>query len=170
MQQTETSVVVRLLRATAVIEDTLLVALLAAMVILSATQIVLRNLFDGAILWADPVLRISVLWVGMIGAMVATRADKQISIDALSRFLPQRWRAGVRVVTDLVASGVSAFVAWHAVRLVAEDRASGMTVIASVPVWACEVILPIAFGVIALRYCLFAIRHLRDTVAAEAEP
>jgi TRAP-type C4-dicarboxylate transport system permease small subunit len=169
MQQTELSVAARLLRATAFIEDALLVALLAAMVALSATQIVLRNLFDGAILWADPVLRVSVLWVGMIGAMVATRADKQISIDAVSRFLPARWRARVRVITDLFTSGVSAVVAWNAVRLVAEDRASGMTVIAFVPVWACEVILPVAFSVIALRYLLFAIRHGGHSFGGEAE-
>ncbi|MEJ2582556.1 MAG: TRAP transporter small permease [Acidobacteriota bacterium] len=130
MQQAEHSVVARLIRATALIEDALLVALLAAMVALSASQIVLRNLFDGAIIWADPVLRIAVLWVGMIGAMVATRADKQISIDAVSRFLPARWRARVRVITDLFTSGVSAVVAWNAVRLVAEDRSSCLTVIA----------------------------------------
>jgi len=170
MQQAEHSVVARFIRATALIEDALLVALLAAMVALSASQIVLRNLFDGAIIWADPVLRISVLWVGMIGAMVATRADKQISIDAVSRFLPARWRARVRVITDLFTSGVSAVVAWNAVRLVVEDRASGMTVIASVPVWACEVILPVAFGVIALRYLLFAIRHGGQFFGGEAEP
>ncbi len=77
---------------TALVEDALLVLILAAMVGLAATQIVLRNLFDGAILWADPMLRVAVLWVGMIGAMVATRIDKQISVDAVSRFLPLRWK------------------------------------------------------------------------------
>jgi len=167
MEHTEPSFVGRLLRATALIEDALLVVILAAMVGLATTQIVLRNLFDGAILWADPMLRVGVLWVGMIGAMVATRGDKQISVDAVSRFLPTRWKARIRVVTDLFTAVVSAVVAWSAFRLVLDDRAAGGTAVAFVPVWACEAILPLAFAVIALRYLLFAIKHTKMSVARE---
>ena len=167
MERTEGSVISRLLRVTALVEDALLVLILAAMVGLAATQIVLRNLFDGAILWADPMLRVGVLWVGMIGAMVATRGDKQISVDAVSRFLPPRWKARVRVVTDLFTAVVSAVVAWSALRLVLDDRAAGGTAVAFVPVWACEAILPLAFAVIALRYLLFAIKHTKMSVARE---
>jgi TRAP-type C4-dicarboxylate transport system permease small subunit len=167
MEPTRPSVVSRLLRATALVEDALLVMILAAMVILTAIQIILRNVFDGAILWAGPMLRVGVLWVGMIGAMVATRSDKQISIDAVSRFLPTRWKARVRVVTDLFTAIVAAVVAWSAFRLVLDDRAAGVTAVAFVPLWVCEAILPVAFGVIAIRYFLFAIRHLRASVVGE---
>ena len=167
VERTEASVVSRLLRVTALLEDVLLVSLLAVMIVLSATQIVLRNFFDGAILWADPMLRVGVLWVGMIGAMVATRSDKQISVDAVSRFLPAHWKARVRVVTDLFTAVVSTVVAWSALRLVLDDRAAGVTAVAFVPVWACEAILPVAFSVIALRYVLFAVKHLRMSFADE---
>ena len=167
MEPTRPSVVSRLLRATALVEDALLVLILAAMVILAAIQIILRNFFDGAILWAGPMLRVGVLWVGMIGAMVATRSDNQISIDAVSRFLPKLWKARVRVVTDLFTAIVAAVVAWSAFRLVLDDRAAGVTAVAFVPLWVCEAILPVAFGVIAIRYFLFAIRHLRVSVVGE---
>jgi TRAP-type C4-dicarboxylate transport system permease small subunit len=149
------------------IEDALLVLLLGAMVLLAGTQIVLRNFFDGAILWADPLLRVAVLWVGMIGAMVATRNDRQITIDAVSRFLPERWNARRRVVTDLFTATVSAVVAWSAYRLMIDDRAAGGLAIANVPVWVCESILPVAFAVISIRYVLFAIKHLRAGIAEE---
>ena len=144
--------------------------ILAAMVLLSGTQIILRNVFDGAILWAGPMLRVGVLWVGMIGAMVATRSDKQISIDAVSRFLPTRWKARVRVLTDLFTAIVAAVVAWSAFRLMLDDRAAGEMAVGFAPLWVCEAILPIAFGVIALRYVLFAIKHLKMGVAGEDEP
>lgn len=159
------SLVTRLLRWTALVEDALLVVLLVAMVVVAGTQIFLRNFFDGALLWADPLLRVSVLWVGMIGAMVATRHDKQISVDVVSRFLPPHWRARVRVVTDIFTSGVSAVVAWSALRLVLEDRAVGGMTIGPVPVWICEAILPVAFASIALRYLLYAIRHAGQSTA-----
>jgi C4-dicarboxylate transporter DctQ subunit len=169
MDRTEPSVVSRLLRATALVEDAVLVLILAAMVLLTATQIVLRNVFDGAILWAGPMLRVGVLWVGMIGAMVATRNDKQISIDAVSRFLPTRWKARVRVLTDLFTAVVAGVVAWSALRLVLDDRAAGVTAVAFVPLWVCEAILPVAFGVIAIRYALFAVEHLRTSIVGEDE-
>lgn len=167
MARTEPSVVSRLLRATALFEDALLVLILATMVCLAAAQIILRNFFDDAILWADPMLRVGVLWVGMIGAMVATRSDKQISIDIVSRFLPSHREAHVRVVTDLFTSVVSTVVAWSAFRLVLDDRSAGVTAVAFVPLWICEAILPAAFGIIALRYALFAIKHLRASIADE---
>jgi TRAP-type C4-dicarboxylate transport system permease small subunit len=160
----------RVLRATALIEDALLVVILATMVAFAVTQIILRNFFDSAILWADPMLRVSVLWVGMIGAMVATRSDKQITVDAISRYLPPRLKAGVRVVTDLFTAAVSAVVAWSAFRLVMDDRAAGVTAGAFFPVWICEAILPVAFAIIALRYTLFAIRHLKLSVRDEGVP
>ena len=169
MEQTRPSVVRRLLRATALVEDALLVLILAAMVLLAATQIILRNVFDGAILWAGPMLRVGVLWVGMIGAMVATRSDKQISIDAVSRFLPTKWKDRVRVLTDLFTAAVAGVVAWSAFRLVLDDRAAGTTAVAFVPLWVCEAILPVAFGVIAVRYALFAVRHLRTSIVGEDE-
>jgi TRAP-type C4-dicarboxylate transport system permease small subunit len=155
------STVSRILGAVAMVEDALLIVLLTGMICLAAAQILLRNVFGTGLLWADPGLRLMVLWVGMLGAMVATRQDKQITVDALSRFLPERWKAAVRVVTDLFTSGVAGFVAWHAGRLVLDDRAAGSMVFAAVPVWVCELVLPVAFGVIALRYAAYAVRNAR---------
>ena len=54
-------------------------------------------------------------------------------------------------------------------RLVLDDRAAGVTAIAFVPVWVCEAIIPVAFGVIAIRYLLFAIKHMKLSVSAEDE-
>ena len=170
MESGERSLVARVLSITGLVEDALLVLLLAAMVIVAGAQIVLREVFHSAILWADPVLRVSVLWVGMIGAMVATRNDKQIAVDIVSRFLSRRWQNRVRVLTDVFTSLVSGVVAWSAFRLMAEDRAAGGMTIGSVPVWICEAILPVAFAVISLRYLMFAVRHLRSSVAGGGAP
>ena len=162
MEQTGTSVAARLLKGLAVVEDALLVLLLAAMIGVAGLQIVLRNLFNESLVWADPLLRVAVLWVGMIGAMVATRSDHQITIDVVSRFLPRSWRAGARVVTDSFTAVVSAVLAWAAFRLMLEDKAAGGLTIAFVPVWVCEAVLPVAFAVIALRYILYAVQHVKE--------
>ncbi|HOC44500.1 MAG TPA: TRAP transporter small permease [Thermoanaerobaculales bacterium] len=162
------SVVARLVRALAIVEDGLLVVMLAGLIVLAAAQIALRNLLDTSLLWADPAVRVVVLWVGMIGAMVATRFDKQISVDAVSRFLPGRWKSAVRVVTDLFTAAVSLALAWHSTRLLLGDREGGVTVFAAVPLWVCELVLPVAFGVIGLRYLAYALAHGRKAVGPGA--
>lgn len=149
---------VRLLQG---VEDGLLVLILAALVVLSAAQIVARNLLDSGMVWADPALRVLVLWVGLVGAMVAARQDRQITVDAVTRMVGERWRLAIRVVTDLFTALVCSGVAWHAARLVREDRAAGLEAFGGIPVWVCELVLPLAFAVIGLRYLLFAVGHGR---------
>ena len=112
---------------------------------------------------------VSVLWVGMLGAMAATRDDRQISVDVLSRFLPERWKIRVRVITDTFTAAVTAFLAWHAARLVLIDHADGMMAFASVPVWLCELVLPVAAAVISVRYGMYAIHHLRQALHSGSE-
>ena len=55
------------------VEDFVLALLLSAMILLASAQIFLRNLFDSSLSWGDPMLRILVLWVGLLGALAASR-------------------------------------------------------------------------------------------------
>ena len=148
-----------LLRLTRTLEDSFLAILLSTMIILAVTQIVLRNFFDSGLIWADPLLRLLVLWVGLVGAMVATREDHHISIDVITRSLPPRVQLAVRVFVDIFTGMVSAIIAYHAARMVQMDMEAEIIAFAEVPAWWCELIIPVAFGVIALRYAIYAMIH-----------
>jgi TRAP-type C4-dicarboxylate transport system permease small subunit len=143
------------------LEDALLVVLLSAMILLAGGQIVLRNGFDAGLVWADPLLRVLVLWVGLVGAMAAARADRHITVDVLSRLLPDRPRRYTRALTDACTATVCAVLAWHSARLVVTEYQSGAIAFADVPAWACELILPLGFAVIGLRYLALAVGRLR---------
>ena len=71
-------------------EDAVLVIILTAMILLAASQIVLRNFFNFGFIWADEMLRMLVLWIAVAGAVAASRTDKHINISILDRFLPDR--------------------------------------------------------------------------------
>lgn len=157
----------RLLRALAAIEDALLVLLLAALVIIAAWQIIERDVFHTAIVWGDPLLRVLVLWVGLLGAVAAARDDRQITVDVAARFTREPWRSRIRVVTDLFTATVSGFLAWHAVRFLLDARAYGEVAFASVPLWAAGLILPIAFGLLSFRYLLLMSFHLSRSFSGE---
>ena len=75
------------------VEDVLLATLLGALLLLAVAQIGLRLLGGFGFDWAEPLSRAGVLWLALLGALGATRARRNIAIDALPRFLapvPQR--------------------------------------------------------------------------------
>lgn len=151
----------RLRRVTARIEDGLLVGLLGAMIALAGWQILLRNAFDSGLGWGDPLLRVMVLWVGMLGALAATRDDNHITIDVLSRFLPDRWKNFARVLTDLFSATVCMVIAYHSVRFVVLEFKEGTVAFSTVPAWVCESIIPVGFAVMTVRFTAMFIARLR---------
>ncbi len=131
--------------------------LLTAMILLAATQIFLRNFMETGITWADPTLRLLVLWLSLLGAMAATRDNNHIRIDLLSRFLPKGIQALSQQLTDIFTPAVCALLAWHSGRFVLFERQDGITLFASIPAWVGELILPVGFGVMAVRFLLNAV-------------
>lgn len=134
------------------LEDLLLALLLSGMILLGALQIILRNIFDSGLAWADPSLRIAVLWLAMLGAMAATRDGNHIHIDLLSRLFSGQGKAVSRMATDLFSAVVCGLLAWHAGRFVYFEWQDGSMLYAQVPAWLAESILPIGFGIMALRF------------------
>lgn len=141
-------------------ENTILAILLAAMLLIGGTQIVQRNFFDGGLAWADEALRILVLWLALLGAVAASRDDRHISIDLLSKLLPPRLYRGVAAVVDLFCTGVCLILAWNAWLFVAESREFGDQLLGGLPAWIFQLILPIAFLLIGYRYLLLSLRRL----------
>jgi C4-dicarboxylate transporter, DctQ subunit len=154
----------------AYIEDGLLVVILLCMIVFAGTQIILRNLFDTGIIWADPFLRTLVLWVGLAGAVVATRMDKHIAIDVVARFMNEKARAGIRIFTDLVTSLVCFVITYHSVRFVVSEFDAGTTVFLVVPAWLTQLIMPFGFAIIALRYLIFSVKHAMKFFNAKTKP
>ena len=147
----------RTLRLLALAEDAILVALLASMIVVAAAQILLRNVLDMGLAWGDQALRIMVRWLGLVGAVTASRDNKHINIEALSRFLSQRAKVLSRRLVAVFTGLVCAVVAFYAGRFVYLDYGMGTTAFGVLPAWTAELILPVGFGLMALRYlCLAA--------------
>ena len=140
------------------IEDGFLVALLLGILSMAVVQIVLRNVFDTGIIWGDILVRILVLWIGMTGAMVASRRGEHINVDLVTRFLPVAARSAAVAIVAILTAVICAVAAYHSFRFVAAEAAFGGAAFADVPVWLCQVIIPLGFVLIAVRYLLLAIQ------------
>ena len=65
----------RLDRISKIAENTLLMVVLASMVGVAVWQIFARNVFSGGFYWADEYLRLTVLWIALIGSIAAIGED-----------------------------------------------------------------------------------------------
>ena len=139
------------------LEDGLLLLLVLSVVVLSFSQLVLRNLDMGGMAWSDAALRINVLWLAMFGAMRASRMQQHISIDVLTRYLPANMRKPRHVFVSCCCSCIGALAAWYSLQFVLLEKEDGMLAFLDVPVWLCEAVIPLAFTVIAWRFLRYAL-------------
>ena len=150
-----------LLRLLHQVENSALWIALATMLALALLQIVLRNFFDTGLLWIESFLRILVLWLAMLGAMIGTRERNHIRIDILSRFASMRAKAWLSRINALFASMICLVAVYASIRLVIFEYQDGLTAFAWVPVWFCQLILPIGFLVMFLRLARDVVMPIR---------
>lgn len=133
-------------------EEILLVIIVLLMVTLSFAQVVLRNLFDHGIMWGDIFLRNLVLWVGFIGASLASKEERHINIDVFSRVLKGRPKLAVQAIVQLFAAVISSLLANAAYTFVMDERAYNTILFAGIPAWYFQIIIPVGFTLMTLRF------------------
>jgi TRAP-type C4-dicarboxylate transport system permease small subunit len=133
-------------------EDVVLALLLGAMIVLAPLQILLRGLLGTGIVWVDPLLRVLVLWVGLLGALAASWEGRHITIDVFSRALPERGRAAAGAVTSLFTAVVTTLLAYHGARFVVSEFRYESVAFSGIPAWGLESVIPFSFAMMALRY------------------
>ena len=132
-------------------EDLVAAGALAAMALLPLAEIVIRPVFTGGIPGSIPFVQHLTLLVGFLGAALAARQNKLIAL-ATATFIPEGTARSVsQAFAATVGAAVSALLAWSAIDLVAIEMELGDTIALGIPSWAFQLVLPGAFGVIAIR-------------------
>jgi TRAP-type C4-dicarboxylate transport system permease small subunit len=150
----------RIDRSIAKAEKLVVVVLLSLMILVAFVQIALRNFWATGLTWGDPFVRYMVLWVGFIGAALATHQGKHIKIDVLSHWLPPRANDVLQSLLNLVSAGICGLLALSAARFVRFEAQLGGTTFLTLPTWIPQIIIPVAFGIMALRFVLAAVTSL----------
>lgn len=136
------------------IEGALLVAFISVMVVLSFVQVVLRNAFSESLLWGDILLRHLVLWIGFLGAALATSKERHINIDALTRFLTPRLKIAANIVTNLFAATVCYFLLRASVTFLNNELSEGSTIYGQIPSVYSQIVIPFGFGLIIVHFLI----------------
>jgi len=150
----------RLDRFGRLLENVALVAMLGGMIVLAVGQIVLREVFDTGVIWADESLKLMVLWLAMIGSVAASRDNRHIRIDVLSHVLPDSMMKVSRAIVDLFAAVVCGVIAWHAWRYLQLEIEFEDQVLVDTPAWIAHIVVPVAFALVSYRFVILAVKDL----------
>jgi len=94
-----------------------------------------------------------VLWLAFLGGLVATRERKHLTLSTVELFGEKtRVRRLGRVLAGAVSAATVAILTYAAVGLVLANREEGRTLMGGAPVWVLELVMPMALGLMALRF------------------
>jgi tripartite ATP-independent transporter DctM subunit len=147
--------------------ENLLVALsLAVLMVLPLIEIVGRKFFHGGLSGGAALQQHLVLIIGLLGGMFAARDRRLLSLSTLTNFLTGRWQTFARVFSSAFASGITVFLCLAALQLVQSEKGGGKILAYGIPVWVVQGIMPLGFGVIALRLLWHAADAWRGRLVA----
>lgn len=147
--------------AAGVAEKWIVFIFLTTMIFISFLQVVLRNIWHFSFIWAEELTRHLVLWIGFVGASLATLEERHINIDVLTRLMGPKFRSMMEAILDLFAAVICALMTRFAYGFVSIEKSFGEESISlHVPVWILQLILPIGFGAMTVRFFIRMIAKL----------
>jgi TRAP-type C4-dicarboxylate transport system permease small subunit len=160
------------------VETAVVVLALSLMVTLKFVDVVLRNIGRGGVPEFATIAQHLVIWVGMLGASLATAERKHIAIEVFAPVLTPSGRRVVDGVIDVAAMLASAFFAYVAWRWIEFSERPDPATVFHIPFldmpfrrWWSLTIVPVGFGLVALRFGRLALERVfvDEPVDVEAE-
>jgi TRAP-type C4-dicarboxylate transport system permease small subunit len=148
----------------------LLAIIVLGMMVLSAAQVLFRNVAGGGILWVDPLLRYATLWIGFLGAAVATREGRHIQMDVLGRLLPPRLRRLAGATTHLAAAATCLVLAESSYRHLAAEYTNDSREFLQIPTWILLGVIPLSLALMTVRFTGLAFFPPPETTIADVAP
>jgi tripartite ATP-independent transporter DctM subunit len=132
-------------------ENSLLILPLAAMVLLPVTEIILRSLFKTGISGSSAIVQHLTLIVGMLGGAIAARDGRLLALSPAQTILKGWAKDAAHIFSGGFAAGVTTFLCLASAKYVLAIKPLGKILVYGLPVWVVQLILPIGFGLVAIR-------------------
>jgi C4-dicarboxylate transporter, DctM subunit len=150
------------------LEDGLLCVALAALVVLPLLEIILRATLQTGISGSNALVQHMTLVIGMLGGAVAARENRLLGLSTGSAFLKGRLKSGAALFSGVVAATISLFLGVASYQFVLTEKEAGSILAYSVPVWLPQCVMPLGFGLVAVRLLYYAGESWRFRALAAA--
>jgi len=133
------------------LENALLSLVLALMCLVPVLELTLRGIAHTGIFGAASIVQHLGLVVGMLGAAVAAREHRLLTISAFTLLLPAFMRVYAAASADLLAALVCVLLVAAGTTFVVAEHASGSTLAYGIPIWCIQAVMPVGFFLIGGR-------------------
>ncbi|MBU0506023.1 MAG: TRAP transporter small permease [bacterium] len=136
------------------IEKFILITTLISLLSFAFLQVVLRNVFDTAIHWGDVFNRMLVIWIGFFAATIAAKENRHLSLEVLTKFIPERALPVVNIFVQVFVIVVTAILTKASCGFFQDQIMfeSSDLLFEGLPKAYFTIIFPIGFGLICFRY------------------
>src|SRR5262249_36776491 len=149
-------------------EDLVASSALLVMVLLPLGEIVARRFFGRGIPGSGPIVQHLTLWVGFLGAALAARDGKLLALATGTFIPPGAWRRAADVRAAAYGACAAIVLAWGGWQMAMIEREAGTVIGADIKAWVAQLVLPVAFVLIALRL-VWRVGHATVQEQASAE-
>jgi len=116
--------------------------------------------FPGGFGWSQRLSLALMLWVGLLGASMATKQGRHIAVDAVRRIVPEplvrRFEVGAGLLTVGVTGALTllaiGYLRANWIEWVDSEMTAGIFESIPIPYWAATLAIPIGFGVMTARF------------------
>jgi TRAP-type C4-dicarboxylate transport system permease small subunit len=137
-------------------------------------QLVVRLLPNGLI-WSQPLALVLTLWVGFLGASMATYEHKHLKVEAVVRMFPEHARRYVGFVSSIGTALFCFCLMWVSLRyvrfsydeFVSTAGQGGLISGTSVPKYQAFLALPLSFGIMAMRFAGLGVLAIQGKLAED---
>ena len=109
-------------RSIALLETFLIVICVTILILAEVAAAVLREIFRLNFSWIEEFLKYLVIWVGLLGASLATQSGEHISIEVVSRFAGKKVKRFISFFINLTAVLITLFLSIAATHYLMDDR------------------------------------------------
>jgi C4-dicarboxylate transporter DctQ subunit len=142
----------RLLSLVDRLEEAFMVVALTLMTLLTFVQVVLRYAFGTGLVWSLEATTYLFAWLVLIGMSYGVRTEAHIAVDLLTRRLPPRIARAVAVVALVASLAYCGLMIYGSGAFIDRLMALGNNARdIPVPRWLLTGIMPVAFGLLAVR-------------------
>lgn len=122
---------------------------LAALVVMTIAAVIARYVFDAPLHWGEEMSGLLMIWIIMIGAIVAERDGQHLEIPLFVDLLPTRIRAAVDLAISALSVAVLSYAGWLGY-LLAQSAQYKLTEILQISWFWIDIAVPVgAVGLVA---------------------
>lgn len=139
------------------LESLLLVWVLLTVLVFAFLPVFLRVFFDTSIIWAPELNRLLVLWIGFLGAALAVKENRHISLEVLTKFIPKKWLPLTQFFVYcfiIYVCGSFTYISYHFFQFELANINMGDYLFGTFAKTYFKIIYPVGFGLITYHYII----------------